>query len=158
MALERWRHFFIGKHFVLLTDHAALTYLHSSAGVHRRNVRWLDFLSQFDFEIQHIKGKENIVADTLSRVPGSELLTTFELCSLRCTLGVAHANDVPASLCDAEAAPGAVEASPPSFLHGIISINERDSFRDKLLAEQGACTSAWFLDICRSARNGSALY
>ncbi len=143
---------------MLLTDHAALTYLHSSAGVHRRNVRWLEFLSQFDFEIQHIKGKENVVADSLSRIPGSELLTTTELCSMCCTLGVAHAVDLPASLCDAEAAPGAVEASPPSFLNGIISINERDSFRDKLLAEQGACTSAWFTDICRSARNGSALY
>ena len=54
-------------------------------------------------------------------------------------------------------APGAADVSP-TFLNGIISINERESFRDKLLAEQGACTSAWFTDICRSARNGSALY
>jgi hypothetical protein len=50
-------------------------YLTSSVGVHRRNVRWLEFLSQFDFEIVHIKGKDNVVADTLSRIPGSELLT-----------------------------------------------------------------------------------
>ena len=28
---------------------------------------WLDFLSEYDFEIQHIKGKENKVADALSR-------------------------------------------------------------------------------------------
>ncbi len=45
LALERWRHYLVGRHFSLLTDHAALTYLHSSAGVHRRNVRWLEFLS-----------------------------------------------------------------------------------------------------------------
>ena len=120
---------------MLLTDHAALTYLHSSAGVHRRNVRWLDFLSQFDFEIHHIKGKENVVADTLSRIPGSELLTASELCSMCCTLGVTHAVDLPVSLCDAEAAPGAADVSQPSFLNGIISINERDSFRSKLIAE-----------------------
>jgi hypothetical protein len=79
-----------------LTDHAALTYLTSSVGVHRRNVRWLEFLSQFDFEIQHIRGRENVVADTLSRVPGSELLTCLELCSLDCTLGVLHSADLPA--------------------------------------------------------------
>ena len=32
-----------------------------------RQARWLAFLSEYDFEIQHIKGKENKVADALSR-------------------------------------------------------------------------------------------
>ena len=32
-----------------------------------RQVRWLAFLSEYDFEIQHIKGKENKVVDALSR-------------------------------------------------------------------------------------------
>ncbi len=98
-----------------------------------------------------------MVADSLSRIPGSEFLAASELCSVSHTLGVMHAVDLPLSLCDAEVAPGAADVSP-TFLNGIISINERESFRDKLLAEQGACTSAWFTDICRSARNGSALY
>ena len=40
----------------------------------RRNARWLEFLSQFTFEIEHIKGRENVVADALSRVPGVEHL------------------------------------------------------------------------------------
>ena len=30
-------------------------------------MRWLDFLSEYDFEIKHIKGKENKVVDALSR-------------------------------------------------------------------------------------------
>ena len=45
LSLERWRHFLVGKKFLLLTDHAALNYLHSTANVSRRNARWLDFLS-----------------------------------------------------------------------------------------------------------------
>ena len=32
-----------------------------------RKARWLAFLSKYDFEIQHIKGKENKVTDALSR-------------------------------------------------------------------------------------------
>ena len=31
-----------------------------------RQTRWLSFLSEYDFEIKHLKGKENKVADTLS--------------------------------------------------------------------------------------------
>ncbi len=114
-----------------------MTYLQSSAGVHRRNVRWLEFLSQFDFDITHIKGKENVVADSLSRIPGSELLTTNELCNMCCTLGVSHVEDLPVDLCvDKASAPVVgVESARPLFLNGVISINERDSFRAKLLSE-----------------------
>ena len=32
-----------------------------------RQARWLAFLSEYEFEIKHIKGKENIVADAFSR-------------------------------------------------------------------------------------------
>ena len=32
-----------------------------------KQARWLAFLSEYDFEIQHIKGKENKVVDALSR-------------------------------------------------------------------------------------------
>ncbi len=78
----------IGIKFIILTDYAALTYLQTSASVSRCNARWLDFLSNFQFDILHIKGKENVVADMLSRIPSSELLTTFECCSSLCTLGI----------------------------------------------------------------------
>ena len=32
-----------------------------------REARWLAFLSEYDFEIIHIKGKENKVVDSLSK-------------------------------------------------------------------------------------------
>ena len=87
-CLERWRHFLVGVKFLILTDHVALTYIQSSATVSRRNARWLEFLSHFDFTIEHIKGRENVVADALSRVPGSEALHGNMVCGLLCTLGV----------------------------------------------------------------------
>ena len=60
----------------------------------RRNARWLEFLSQFSFEIEHIKGKENVVADALSRVPGSESVDCLQLCSLDYTFGLRHVDDL----------------------------------------------------------------
>ena len=36
-------------------------------GINGRKARWMAFLSEFDFEVKHIKGKENMVADALSR-------------------------------------------------------------------------------------------
>ncbi len=81
-----------------MTDHAALTYLHTTASVSRRNACLLYFLSQFDFEIQHIKGHENVVADVLSRIPGAEDLSSALLCSLTHSFAVPHVNDVPLAL------------------------------------------------------------
>ena len=50
-----------------MTDNKGLKYLLNQPNLNARQARWLAFLSEYDFEIQHIKGKENKVADALSR-------------------------------------------------------------------------------------------
>ena len=50
-----------------MTDNKGLKYLLDQPNLNARQARWLDFLSEYDFEIQQIKGKENKVADALSR-------------------------------------------------------------------------------------------
>ena len=63
-----WRHHLIGRKFTLMTDNKGLKYLLDQPNLNARQAsRWIDFLSEYDFEIQHIKGKENKVADALSR-------------------------------------------------------------------------------------------
>ena len=52
---------------MLLTDHHSLTNYFSQPTLNARQARWADFLSGFDFDIKHLKGIENWVADTLSR-------------------------------------------------------------------------------------------
>lgn len=59
-ALQMWRHYLIGKPFELKTDHMGLRYIFTQPN-------WLEFLSEYDFGIEYIKGKENRVADALSR-------------------------------------------------------------------------------------------
>ena len=50
-----------------MTDNKGLKYLLDQPNLNARQARWLAFLSEYDFEIQHIKGKENKVSNALSR-------------------------------------------------------------------------------------------
>jgi hypothetical protein len=66
-ALKMWQHYLMGRKFMLLTDNNGVKFLFSQPDLNTRKARWLAFLSEFDFEVRHIKGKENKVADALSR-------------------------------------------------------------------------------------------
>ena len=66
-ALKMWRHYLMGRKFLLLTDHHSLTNYFSQPTLNARQARWVDFLSGFYFDIKHLQGKENRVADALSR-------------------------------------------------------------------------------------------
>ena len=57
----------MGKRFELRTNHSGLKYLFGLPTLNARQRRWLEFLSEYDFDIKHIKGKENKVVDALSR-------------------------------------------------------------------------------------------
>ena len=57
----------MGKKFTLMTDHISLKYFFSQTDLNARQARWLSFLSEFDMDIKHIRGKENKIADALSR-------------------------------------------------------------------------------------------
>lgn len=64
----KFAHELRGKHFVVETDHKALTYMREARLVNNDRVtRWLGKLTQFDFEIKYIKGKDMELADSVSR-------------------------------------------------------------------------------------------
>ncbi|MFO0003049.1 MAG: Ty3/Gypsy family RNase HI domain-containing protein, partial [bacterium] len=64
-ALQHWEGYLRGQQFVVQTDHKNLMYvMKSDTG---RVARWRLFLQEFDFVIQHLEGKRNVVADALSR-------------------------------------------------------------------------------------------
>ena len=53
--------------FELIIDHCGLKYLFDQPTLNARKAIWLEFLCEIDFEIKHIKGKENKVVDALSK-------------------------------------------------------------------------------------------
>ena len=51
----------------VFSDHNPLTFLHKMKNKNQRLTRWSLLLQEYDLVIQHIKGKDNVIADALSR-------------------------------------------------------------------------------------------
>ncbi|KAG7572513.1 Reverse transcriptase domain [Arabidopsis suecica] len=66
-SLETWQHYLLSKKFVIHTDHETLKHLRGQTTLKRRHAKWLEFVETFPYIIKCKKGKENIVADALSR-------------------------------------------------------------------------------------------
>ena len=80
---KTWRHYLAGAPFQVLTDHQTLKHITTQPSLSRRQLRYLEELSDFSFEVEYIKGKTNVVADALSRIPGGpDAVTVAELCTV----------------------------------------------------------------------------
>ena len=67
-ACSHWRHYLHGMQpFTLLTDHDSLKYHKSMPNLSGRLARWVEKMAEFDYKLSHIPGKDNVVADALSR-------------------------------------------------------------------------------------------
>ncbi|GFV18660.1 transposon Tf2-9 polyprotein [Trichonephila clavipes] len=69
-AIRHFRYMLEARDFTVFTDHKPLTYAfrQKSDKCSPRQIRQLDFISQFTTNIVHIPGSDNIAADVLSRV------------------------------------------------------------------------------------------
>ena len=68
-ALKKFRHYLLGRHFILKTDHASLQWLRTTPEPISQAARWLALIEEYDFEIQHRPGSKHQNADSLSRRP-----------------------------------------------------------------------------------------
>ena len=66
-GLKRFEHLIYGKKVLIHTDHNPLAYLTTSMAQSPKLIRWTIALSKFDIDIVHIQGRDNVVADYLSR-------------------------------------------------------------------------------------------
>ena len=63
--------------FVDRTDNNPLTYIFSSANLDAAGQRWVARLASYNFSLEYQKGKDNTVADFLSRMNCKMLFTGF---------------------------------------------------------------------------------
>lgn len=72
-AINHFRPYVYGNKFIVRSDHKPLTYLYSLKNPSSRLTRIRLELEEYEFVIEHIKGKDNSGADALSRIDFTEI-------------------------------------------------------------------------------------
>ena len=91
-ATKYFRPYLFGRKFLLYTDHQPLTYALNLKTPNSKLVKWRLQLSEFDFDIKHRPGRQNVVADALSRIQ-ADLNVNEEISSDAATVHSADTDD-----------------------------------------------------------------
>ena len=73
-ALKKWHVDLLGTHINIYTNHCTLEIFSTQWDLSRHQCRWQEFLAQYDYTISYIKGEDNMIADTLLRLPDSDTI------------------------------------------------------------------------------------
>jgi hypothetical protein len=71
-TILKYEDLLFGTKFTVYSDHQALERFMLQKKLTPRQHRWLEKLTMFDFNIEYIKGEENVYADALSRIYSDE--------------------------------------------------------------------------------------
>ena len=67
VALRKWHTYLYGNRFTVKSDHNPLKTMKDRKDPRGKTARWLMEMSEYDFDIEYIKGVDNTKADFLSR-------------------------------------------------------------------------------------------
>jgi hypothetical protein len=133
-ALKKWRSDLLGIPIIVYTDHRTLQNFDMQRDLSRRQLRWQEFMSQYDMTIVYIPGEDNTVADALSQVPEGcyprEATSDLNVPGIHALLSI---------------------TTDPSILRAIQTGYDKDEFCKKVIASassvQGVTTSngLWYI-------------
>ena len=81
----------MGNKFVVKTDHNNLRYFLTQKDLNERQQKWVSKIQAFEFDIEYVKEKNNVVVDSLSRRHSIYLMDVVE--NWKATLEVEYAKD-----------------------------------------------------------------
>ena len=84
-----YKHYLLGRKFVVRSDHESLKWLYSLKEPKHRIARWIEVLSEFDFELEYRPGRKHSNADAMSRCPNPR----------QCSCDVVVEHDLPCKAC-----------------------------------------------------------
>ena len=73
-ALAKFRQYLVGNKFVVKIDHNSLRHFLTQKDLNERKKKWLSTIQDYYFDIEYVKGKNNIVVDVLSQRPSFSLM------------------------------------------------------------------------------------
>ena len=65
--METWQHYSWPKEFVIHSDHESLKHVKGQLKLNCRHAKWTEIIESFPYIIKYKKGKDNVVANALSR-------------------------------------------------------------------------------------------
>ena len=75
-ALKTWRHYLIGNHCDVYTNHKSLKYICTQKELNLRQRRWLELIKDYDMKLHYHPGKANFIADALSQKSYANVLVS----------------------------------------------------------------------------------
>jgi hypothetical protein len=74
-ALAKFWQYLVGARFVVNSDDNNLKYLLEQKDLNERQQQWVSRIQAYDFDIEFVKGNNNVVGDALSRRPSILAIT-----------------------------------------------------------------------------------
>ena len=56
-ALKIWRHYLLGEHVKVFTDHKSLKYIFTQRDLNMRQRRWLELMADYDIDFQYHRAR-----------------------------------------------------------------------------------------------------
>ena len=73
-ALIKFSQYLVGNKFMVKNDHNNLRYFLTQKDLNERKQKWVSKIQEFDFDIEYLNVKNNMVVDSLSRRPFISLM------------------------------------------------------------------------------------